>query len=371
VSAGQTYFIVVDGYATSQGSFSLTVTAPNPDAPTATPTPVGGACQNPTVIPAGGGTFAATTTGPSTLAGSCANTASAPEQVFAWTPAATGTAVIQTCDGNGTAYDTVLYLRQGTCAGGSEVACNDDTSGCQTSEPHPYHGSRLTPSVVAGTTYFIVVDGYATSAGPFKLTVVPPAGGPAATATVTPVPAATRTVTPVPAATATVTPPPAVTATPAPTATAGVPQPTATGPAPQPTTTPAGGTCNAPIVLPATGGTFTGTTSGTSALAGTCASTSPAPEQVFAWTPTSSGPAFFRTCGATSYDTVMYVRRGSCAGAELACNDDTTGCPTATNTYHGSQLSLDAVAGETYFIIVDGYADRRGTFSLTVVPPSP
>jgi hypothetical protein len=67
----------------------------------------------------------------------------------------------------------VVYLRQGTCTG-AEVACNDDTTGCFTSEPNDHHASRISPSVVAGQTYFIVVDGFSTGQGAFSLTVVAP-----------------------------------------------------------------------------------------------------------------------------------------------------------------------------------------------------
>jgi hypothetical protein len=83
-------------------------------------------------------------------------------------------ATLKTCDGAGTAYDTVVYLRRSDCGAGQEVACNDDTPGCATSEPNDHHGSRLTPTVTAGETYFIVVDGYAASHGTFTLTVDPP-----------------------------------------------------------------------------------------------------------------------------------------------------------------------------------------------------
>jgi hypothetical protein len=173
VTAGQTYFIVVDGYATGAGAFSLTVVPPKPAVPTATPTPIA-ACQGATDIPPTGGSFSGTTSGTSSLAGSCADSANAPERVYRWTPATSGLASIQTCDGAGTAYDTVLYLRQGDCGSGAEVACNDDTASCFTNEPNDHHGSRLTPSVVAGQTYYIVVDGYAAGHGAFTLTVDPP-----------------------------------------------------------------------------------------------------------------------------------------------------------------------------------------------------
>jgi len=70
----------------------------------------------------------------------------------------------------------VLYLRQGTCTAGPDLACNDDTPGCGDTldVANPSHASRLTPTVTAGQTYFIVVDGYATSQGTFALTVIPP-----------------------------------------------------------------------------------------------------------------------------------------------------------------------------------------------------
>ena len=106
-------------------------------------------------------------------------TAAAPEAVFVWTPAASGTATIETC-GAGTAFDTVVYLRDTTCAG-AELACNDDTLSCATGDicgNRGHHGSLVTPTVFAGHTYVIVVDGYAGScggsSGAFALTVIPP-----------------------------------------------------------------------------------------------------------------------------------------------------------------------------------------------------
>ena len=59
------------------------------------------------------------------------------------------------------------------------------------------------------------------------------------------------------------------------------------------------GGCTSPTVIPAQGGTFTGTTSGTSVLAGSCGSSGSAPERVFQWTPTVSGTATIQS--ATSF----------------------------------------------------------------------
>src|SRR5213594_3046870 len=276
-----------------------------------------GDCSSPTVIPAPGGTFSGTTSGTSALAGSCGRSGESPEQVFQWTPTVSGTATIQTC-GAATTFDTVLYLRSGVCSTGPEVAagCNDDTCPNATGL---FRASRITPTVTAGQTYFIVVDGYGGAQGTFSLTVTPPAD----------------------------------------------PVPTTT------TTLPGGGACSSPTAIPAPGGTFSGTTSGTSALAGSCGRSGESPEQVFQWTPTVSGTATIQTCGAaTTFDTVLYLRSGVCSGGpEVAagCNDDT--CPNATGLFRASRITPTVTAGQTYFIVVDGYAGAQGTFSLTVTPP--
>src|SRR5213078_543462 len=274
-----------------------------------------GSCSSPTVLPAQGGTFGGTTSGTNALAGSCGASGTAPEQVFQWTPAVSGTATIQTC-GAGTTFDTVLYLRSGTCASGPEVAagCNDDAC---TNATGLNRASRLTPSVTAGQMYVIVVDGYGGAQGTFSLTVTPPA-------------------------------------------------PTTTT-----TTLPGGGGCSSPRVIPASGGTVSGATSGTSALVGSCGSSGTAPERVYQWTPAVSGTATIQPCGAgTTFDTVLYLRSGACAsGREVAagCNDDT--CANASGLFRASRITPTVTAGQTYFIVVDGYAGATGTFSLTVTPP--
>src|SRR5438874_6462 len=139
------------------------------------PAILAGSCTSPTVISAQGGTFTGTTSGTSLLAGSCGSSGTSPEQVFQWTPTVSGTATIQTC-GAGTNFDTVLYIRNGSCATGSELpgGCNDDAC---TNSTGLLRASRLTPTVTAGQTYFIIVDGYSTSSGSFTLSVTPPGGG--------------------------------------------------------------------------------------------------------------------------------------------------------------------------------------------------
>ncbi len=161
---------------TSTGSTTTTAIAT-----TTTTTTLAGACNNPTAIPAQGGTFSGTTSGASSQAGSCGSSGSAPERVFQWTPAVSGTATIETC-GAGTNFDSVLYLRSGVCAGGAEVGCNDDA--CVNSSGL-LRASRITPTVTAGQTYFIIVDGYGGASGTFALKVTPPGGSTTTTTTPT------------------------------------------------------------------------------------------------------------------------------------------------------------------------------------------
>jgi hypothetical protein len=121
--------------------------------------------------------------------------------------------------------------------------------------------------------------------------------------------------------------------------------------------------CLNPTLIPADGGTFAGTNSGTSTLGGSCGFSQFSPEQVFQWTPAVSGTATIETCGGTTnYDTVLYVRRGDCLqGPEIGCSEFSCGL--------GTELNPSVTAGQTYFIVVDGFDGFAGNFTLTVVPP--
>ncbi len=116
--------------------------------------------------------------------------------------------------------------------------------------------------------------------------------------------------------------------------------------------------------IPAAGGVVTGTTFGLSAAASQCGyGTETAPEAVFAWTPNTTGYATIDACGS-DFDTVMYLRVGSCGGTEDGCNDDGS-CGVT------SLLTPYVFAGTTYFIFLDGYYGNSGDFTLTVTPASP
>ena len=90
--------------------------------------------------------------------GSC-NTNTAPDVVYAITATRSGTITVDT---SGSAYDTVLYV--GNTCGGSTLGCNDDTAGLGLQ-------SRVAFAATAGTTYYVVVDGYSTNSGAYVLNV--------------------------------------------------------------------------------------------------------------------------------------------------------------------------------------------------------
>lgn len=94
------------------------------------------------------------------LVGSCGSS-NGPDLAFTWTAPVTATFVFDTIDST---YDTVLYIRAGSCAG-LELACDDDNGGMLQSE--------VTLTLRAGTVIVIVVDGFGMSSGDFELNIAP------------------------------------------------------------------------------------------------------------------------------------------------------------------------------------------------------
>jgi hypothetical protein len=151
------FYFVVDGYSTTNtGTFTISSSTTTVNADTCTSGPSAGV-----VTLSGNGTYTGSTAG---LAGNymhsstCSlNTTSSPDAVFALTARASSTITVSTC---GSSYDTMLYL--GTACGGNTVACNDDSCGLQ---------SSISFAATAGTTYYIVVDGYNGASGSYTLNV--------------------------------------------------------------------------------------------------------------------------------------------------------------------------------------------------------
>lgn len=83
-------------------------------------------------------------------------------------------------------------------------------------------------------------------------------------------------------------------------------------------------------------------------------------DAAFRWTAPRAGTYRFSTEGS-SFDTILSVRQGSCAGREITCNDDATD----GGTFSSVTLTLDEC--ETVTLVVDGHdADGVGAFTLAI-----
>ncbi|MEZ4469162.1 MAG: hypothetical protein R3F43_33175, partial [bacterium] len=119
-----------------------------------------GTCEMP--LPIGGEGTQGSTVGAADLhQGSC-GALSGGDSVHQWRAAATGPVCVSTA---GSAIDTLLYVRT-TCADErSELACNDDDGDALS--------SAVTLDAVAGTDYWVIVDGYDGAEGPYLIHVTP------------------------------------------------------------------------------------------------------------------------------------------------------------------------------------------------------
>ncbi len=157
-TAGTTYYVLVTGFSTASGAYTLNRTC----AP-----PANDICTGAVTINCGqtinGSTVGATSDAVATC-GTTLNTA--PGLWYRFT--GDGSAVTMSLCGS--SYDTKIGVFSGTCAALVCVAGNDDFCGLQ---------SQVTFNTVAATDYFILVTGFSTSAGNFSLTrtCVPPCVG--------------------------------------------------------------------------------------------------------------------------------------------------------------------------------------------------
>lgn len=116
-------------------------------------------------------------------------------------------------------------------------------------------------------------------------------------------------------------------------------------------------TCASPTVV-SDFGVYTGSTAALGAnAAGSCAS-SVAPEAVIAFTAPTTGAVCARTRGS-SFNTVLYAR-STCtnAASEITCNDNGRNLQ--------SEITLNTVAGQTYFLFVDGNGTATGSYVLAL-----
>jgi uncharacterized protein YkwD len=85
-----------------------------------------------------------------------------------------------------------------------------------------------------------------------------------------------------------------------------------------------------------------------------------APEATFAWTAPAAGRYVFSTEGS-AFDTILYVREGGCSGPELACADDVV-----EGRVRHSRVEVALAARQSVAIVVDGFDDESGAFTLRI-----
>jgi hypothetical protein len=94
-----------------------------------------------------------------------------PDVVYKYSPTADGYIDIYTCNSG---FDTKLYVYDNVYTPGAPLACNDDSSVCSGPSYRSYIEAL---QILAGHTYYIVVDGYGSASGAYEFHVrafIPP-----------------------------------------------------------------------------------------------------------------------------------------------------------------------------------------------------
>lgn len=74
---------------------------------------------------------------------------------------------------------------------------------------------------------------------------------------------------------------------------------------------------------------------------------------------------------STDYDSKLFVFENTCGGTFYACNDDACNTPNYPSSYVSRIPSVFFNAGNTYYIVVDGYGGGSGNYYLTIDPAQP
>jgi hypothetical protein len=327
------------------------------------------------------GTVSGTTVGAQPdFALTCATTGSAPDVVYVLDLPQP----VTTLSVNAAGFDTVVAIKDAGCSA-TNLACSD--------------GQPTTASNLPAGTYAVIVDGYGTSSGAFTLTTrgTVPAGAactdPAFAAGILQCPAANPcdgSVCALPACSDSVDndadgrtdypfDPGCTTASDTaetdPCPGAGCP---ACGnglddDADGDTDYPADGNCSSasgsseacadtdPVGV-ITGSTTTGTTVGlTSNFTLSCGSgTATAPDKVLLLDLPVAVSSLTIDTDNSSYDTVLALKPGDCAGAELDCDDD------GGSTGSASLVQVSNLLPGSYAVIVDGYSGASGAYAVNV-----
>ncbi|MFO0839494.1 MAG: lamin tail domain-containing protein [Phycisphaerae bacterium] len=316
LTAGNKYLVRVSGFNAGTGTFILDVTPP----PLATPG--NDLCSAAIPLTLGQPQIGTTEGATGTDVSSCGDGADANDVWYTFTPnVASGTAsyVIYACSTNG-AFDSTISVFSGSCASLTQLQCDTDTT---TSCGYP--GSRVSASLVGGTTYLIRVSaepgspaaGLLTGGGPFTVAVsIPPS--------------------------------------------------------------PANETCATATAVTISGGVGTATTNNfygvagldPASLFGVCGGVSAGKDLYFSFNTgaTGAGSWIVSTCTGTPQDTVLDVFTACTDTSPLACNDDQAGCGDGTQ----SSVTVVLAASTTYRVRVSskGVAPIGGPIALSILQAS-
>lgn len=125
-----------------------------------------------------------------------------------------------------------------------------------------------------------------------------------------------------------------------------------------------GETVSNPTVIPSIPYTDTGgTCDAIDNYPSPCWLPSASPDVVYAYTPVVDEVITISTC-SSGFDTGLFVYEGE-VGTVVACNDDACGL----HGYQARIVDLPVRAGFTYYIIVEGYDQSCGTYTLDVTGP--
>ncbi|MCP3904458.1 MAG: hypothetical protein GY715_12595 [Planctomycetes bacterium] len=96
-----------------------------------------------------------------------------------------------------------------------------------------------------------------------------------------------------------------------------------------------------------------------------CDFSAASPEVVFAYTPVTDLVVNISLCEGSDYDTKLYVYEGDETDV-AACNDDACSTPAFPDPFVSRIDALQLFAGETYYIVVDGWHGWSGFFTLDI-----
>ena len=102
-----------------------------------------------------------------------------------------------------------------------------------------------------------------------------------------------------------------------------------------------------------------------------CESPATAPDVVYSFTPASDMLVDISLCRDSAYDTKLYVYEGTCTSPRVGCNDDSCSTPSQPNAWVSELMGLSLAGGTTYHIIVDGWGNDCGTYTIDITERGP